>query len=175
MPSGCATREPRHESRQRMNAGAKAGRWCAERRILAQLKLRHASGKLISTDARVEIAEVVWQGYPTRDRGWLLTQALTVHPLGGMALVARIAYARTGSYAARFYIPEHDHNGSGGFVMLYGSGVRFYLFLRVELAGRLRLSAKYASSFVDPPPGPDHPPGERIRSVMVSLQLEGSW
>jgi hypothetical protein len=105
----------------------------------------------------------------------LLAQGITLRPLPGVRLAARIAYVHTDSYASRIYLPEHDHNGAGGFVMLYGAGARYYLFLRAEVFGALRFSAKYASSLLDPPPASENLPGERVRTSLVSVQLEASW
>jgi len=140
-----------------------------------QLALLHAPGSIIATGARIELVEVRWQGRSARQRGWLLSQAITLRPHSAVSIVARIAIVRTGSYAARIYLPEHDHNGWGAFVMLYGSGVRYSLFVRVAVSAAVRLSAKYASSFFDPPPDSDYPPGVSLRSSLISVQVEGSW
>jgi len=140
-----------------------------------RLALHHAPGTIVATDARIEVVEVRWQGRSACQRGWLLTQAITLRPHSAVSIIARIAIVRTGSYAARLYLSEYDHHGSGAFVMLYGSGARYSFFVRIGVSAAFRLSAKYASSFLDPPPGSDYPPGVFLSSSLISLQLEGSW
>ena len=177
--SECEVRWRWHGAAERVAAEDELGRasWTLSwrQRHALRVGLHHAVGRVVAVDARLELVELWSQEGHAPERGWLLSHTITLRPLAGVSLIGRLAIARTASYAARIYLPEHDHNGAGGFVMLYGSGVRSYLFLRLSVGFGLRFSLKYASSWLDPPPPSEYPPGERIGASLVSFQLEGSW
>lgn len=100
----------------------------------------------VRLQTRVEHVVASAFGPARLEHGWLIAQEVHAGLTGNLSMDLRCASVQTDSYASRVYMLERDVEGSFSGISCYGTGVRWYLFLRYVITPGMTLSGKYASA-----------------------------
>ncbi|MBM4167186.1 MAG: hypothetical protein FJ218_09765 [Ignavibacteria bacterium] len=103
----------------------------------------------ISFRERIEYVTIEKTISSTKEDGLLLYSDVRVSIEKDVSTSFRVVYFETDAYASRITEFEKDVDGALSIPSLYGKGIRWYVFLELNLFPQLTLQAKYGGTFRD--------------------------
>ena len=91
-------------------------------------------------------ADVVYVSYKEKDFGWMVSESVSLRPLGWLSIVGNIGYFNTDSYEARIYTYEKGPLYTFNFPSFYGEGIRYSLFARADFSRKVMMIARIATT-----------------------------
>ncbi|MDX9758476.1 MAG: hypothetical protein RBU27_04865 [Bacteroidota bacterium] len=141
-----------------------------------RIEISHETTRGARLRLRAEYVRTAFDAWLAGGDGVLLSADLRLRPLPGLTLLGRLTAYGTEGYDARLYQFEHDVRGVMQNLVLYGDGLRAYLFAQWRPWHGVEIGLRYAVTIKDGiasmGEGPDTIEGDRLGAVSAQLDVE---